>query len=158
MKKIVSLMVLCAVLFGAVLMATGCGSKPTKGSVWKVTKYETKVGSTTTDELKDIAKMYCCFHADGYVYTLSQEKKQSGALIDPKETVRRSDGYLVKGKELTWGGKKATISDKDKDTLTFTYTNKVVLAGVVKDEVTTLVMKASKDYKADEIKAKVGNR
>ena len=158
MKKIVSLMALCAVLFGAVLLATGCGSKPAKGSVWKVTKCETKVDNFTNDELKDMDKMYYCFHADGFVYKLSKAKKATGAVLDPTEIVVRSDGYLVKGKELIWGGKKATISDKAKDTLTFTYTNKINAAGVAKDAVTTLVMKASTDYKADEIRAKVGNR
>ena len=157
MKKIVSLMALCAVLFGAVLMATGCGSKPAKGSVWKVTTWSSKTEGVkdTVDVLKTYDRVHYCFHADGYVYQLSKEKKQTGDKAEPREQCSVAGGYLVKGKDLIWHGDKATISDKAKDTLTFTYTDKDKTTG--KGTTYTLVMKASTDYKADEIKAKRNN-
>ena len=63
MKKIVSAMALCVVLFGTVMMVTGCGSKPAKGSVWKVEKI-----SAAGASLPVLVDMYFCFHSDGNAY------------------------------------------------------------------------------------------
>ena len=91
MKKIVSLMALCAVLFGAVLMVTGCGNKPEKGSVWKITKIIEDGKTETADGV------YYCFHTDGNVYAANK---------DEKGTLRASQigRYTIKGKKLTIDG------------------------------------------------------
>ena len=52
MKKIVSLLALCAVLLGTVMVVTGCGKKPEKGTVWQA----------------EGTKEYYCFHSDGNLY------------------------------------------------------------------------------------------
>ena len=52
MKKIVSLLALCAVLLSTVMVVTGCGKKPEKGTVWQVAD----------------TQQYYCFHSDGNLY------------------------------------------------------------------------------------------
>ena len=63
MKKIVSLLALCAVLLGTVMVVTGCGKKPEKGTVWQ--------------EVAD-TKQYFCFHSDGNLY---EARKDGNTLI-----------------------------------------------------------------------------
>ena len=65
MKKIVSLMALCVVLFGTVMTVTGCGNKPNKDSVWETTKVN---GVAVPESLVQ----YWCFHSDGNLYQVSK--------------------------------------------------------------------------------------
>ena len=69
MKKIVSLMALCMVLLGAVMMVTGCGSKPKTGTVWEVT-------AGIPDAMKNLlgkdAGVYLCFHTNGQAYSATK--------------------------------------------------------------------------------------
>ena len=63
-------MAFCVVLFGAVLMATGCGLKPEKGAVLKVIKMLDDQG----ENLKEPEMpMYFCFHTDGKAYIASKD-------------------------------------------------------------------------------------
>ena len=64
MKKIVSAMALCVVLFGTIMMVTGCGSKPKADTVWKVEKI-----TATGASIPVPGEMYFCFHSDGNAYT-----------------------------------------------------------------------------------------
>lgn len=112
MKKIVSAMGLCVVLFGAVMMATGCGSKPAKGSVWKVEKI-TEAGVSQPV----INDMYFCFHSDGNAYTAGKElgsltaEKLGTYTINKKtiaiklDSVEVSFTYTLKGEKMTLKGK-----------------------------------------------------
>ena len=111
MKKIVSAMGLCVVLFGAVMMATGCGSKPAKGSVWKVEKItEAGVSQSVTDD------MYFCFHSNGNAYSARKElgsltaEKLGTYTINKKtiaiklDSVEVSFTYTLKGEKMTLKG------------------------------------------------------
>lgn len=126
MKKIVSLMALCAVLFGAVLMVTGCGNKPEKGSVWKITKIGTEIPAETA---------YYCFHSDGNTYVA--EKDKNGNL-----SVSLLGTYTIKSKKLTIGGEPHdyTISG-----------NKMTLKPV--DAESVIELQKSSDYTEAQIKA-----
>lgn len=95
MKKIVSLMALCAVLLGAVMMVTGCGSKPEKGTVWKITG-----GSE-----------YYCFHSDGNLYVATKgdtlvATKMGTYTIKAKtiEMLNTSFDYSISGDKMTLTG------------------------------------------------------
>lgn len=117
MKKVVSVMTLCVVLFGAVMMVTGCGSKPKAGSVWKVT------GGLSNDVLAaiggDSTGVYLCFHTNrkayfaakvgsritvfggGQDYTIEKENIMIG-----KTTV----SYNLDGEKMTVKGYKLKLS------------------------------------------------
>ena len=105
MKKLVSLMALCTVLLGAVALV-GCGTKPAKGSVWKMTK-ATVEGKTVP--LKGVG--YYCFHSDGYFYTAQKESAKSPlkASKDGKYTINAKTiiiegaafSYTIKGNKMT---------------------------------------------------------
>ena len=105
MKKIVSLMALCAVLFGTVMMVTGCGNKPgsdsvslAKGTVWK---------------FKDMYA-YLCFHSDGHLYYANAEPGAGGS----GSLKKRDNGlYSIDSKNITVGGSSIPYTLKG-DTLT----------------------------------------
>ena len=97
MKKIVSAMALCVVLFGTIMMVTGCGNKPAKGSVWKGEGVDT----------------YFCFHSNGNAYTAT---KMANVLVAQKlgtYTIGKKDitikngsvtatwSYTLKGEKMT---------------------------------------------------------
>ena len=93
MKKLVSLMALCTVLLGAVALG-GCGTKPAKGSVWKMTK-ATAEGKTVPLE----GVSYYCFHSDGYFYTAAKVGKLPLA-------ASKNGKYTINAKTITiegWG-------------------------------------------------------
>ena len=101
MKKIVSALALCVVLFGAVMMVTGCGSKPAKGSVWKVTKMAGGDVPASVD-------MYLCFHSDGNAYQATKllgltAVKLGTYTIDNKNITIGSNvsPYTLKGEKMT---------------------------------------------------------
>ncbi|QSH91861.1 hypothetical protein C5N99_04365 [Treponema medium] len=108
MKKIVSAMALCVVLFGTIMMVTGCGSKPAKGSVWKVEKM-TKAGVAVPMPVD----LYFCFHSNGNAYMAT---KVANALLAEKQgtyTIGKKDitiegksfAYTLKGEKMTLEGK-----------------------------------------------------
>jgi len=145
MKKIVSLMALCAVLFSVVLMATGCGSKPAKGSVWKVTKFSrTTEGKDAEDYLGKDAVTYVCFHSDGNFYYATKAK-------DKELTAEKAGEYAIdsKSKKVACMGMVLTYTEKS---------NKMTLTSKYEDDdkktVTTVVeLQKSKDYTEAQIKA-----
>ena len=107
MKKIVSAMALCVVLFGTIMMVTGCGSKPKAGTVWKVTKM-TAAGV----DVPMPVDMYFCFHSNGNAYTAT---KAANALLVEKlgtYTIGKKDitiegqsfAYTLKGEKMTLEG------------------------------------------------------
>ena len=158
MKKIVSLMALCAVLFGVVLMATGCGSKPAKGSVWEVTtakSVKTPKGGSA-EKAKDVfdkdSKVYYCFHADGNVYVLTKDK-------DGKLEGQFLGGYKSdKSGKLIFGGNDITATFT-KDKMTMKSSKKTFNNYTGEEDGTkayTYELKPSKAYSADEIKARSG--
>ena len=157
MKKIVSLMALSAVLFSAVLMATGCGSKPAKGSVWEVTKAESvttpKDGTAqpVKKHLENISKMYYCFHADGHVYSYTKRKSGQVEGADMGGYKSDKDGKLIFGPNDI----KATIT-KDKMTMTSSVKDFNHLDEETGTKAYTYELKSSKAYSADEIKARAG--
>ena len=132
MKKIVSLMALCAVLLGAVMMVTGCGAKPEKGSVWKITK-------VTVDGKSEEAKYpeYYCFHSDGKLYYAIK--------IGDKLTARNSGAYTIeeKTKKITMLGTSVDYSASG---------NKMTLTGTVVGRKSTLELQKSSDYTEKQIK------
>ena len=96
MKKIVSAMALCIVLFGAITMVTGCGSKPAKGSVWKVAS---------------VTVSYLCFHSDGNAYHatkllgLTAVKLGTYTIDNNNITIEgKSVAYTLKGSKMTLNG------------------------------------------------------
>lgn len=103
MKKLVSLMALCTVLLGAVALV-GCGTKPAKGSVWKITK--------TFQEGFSGAEAYYCFHSDGNVYLASRSKNVLGAL--------HYGTYTIGSKTITINGQSISYTLKG-DKMTFKY-------------------------------------
>ena len=80
MKKIVSLLALCAVLLGTVMVVTGCGKKPEKGTVWQV----------------EGTKGYYCFHSDGNLY----EALKIGNTL----TAQKLGPYTIGSKKVTMMG------------------------------------------------------
>ncbi|MGI5101593.1 hypothetical protein [Treponema vincentii] len=106
MKKIVSAMALCIVLFGAITMVTGCGSKPAKGSVWKVASV------TVSGVAFPIpGETYLCFHSDGNAYQATKllgltAVKLGTYTIDNKNiTIEgKSVAYTLKGSKMTLNG------------------------------------------------------
>ena len=81
MKKLVSLLALCALCIGAVAMVTACGSKPAKKSVWKVTT-STYKSNRSGDQAPKVTKpddYYICFHSDGMAYYTEKENGKLGA-------------------------------------------------------------------------------
>ena len=80
MKKIVSLLALCAVLLGTVMVVTGCGKKPEKGTVWQV----------------EGTKRYYCFHSDGNLY----EALKIGNTL----TAQNLGPYTIGSKKVTMMG------------------------------------------------------
>lgn len=103
MKKFVSLMALCAVLFSAIMMVTGCGNKPdsvtlAKGTVWK---------------FKDMYA-YLCFHSDGHLYYANADPGAAGS----GSLKKQDDGlYSIDSKNITVGGSSIPYTLKG-DTLT----------------------------------------
>lgn len=103
MKKIVSAMALCIVLFGAITMVTGCGSKPAKGSVWKVASV------TVSGVAFPIhGETYLCFHSDGNAYQATKllgltAVKLGTYTIDNKNITIGSNvsPYTLKGEKMT---------------------------------------------------------
>ena len=106
MKKIVSLMALCMVLLGAVMMVTGCGSKPKTGTVWKVT---TGIPDTTKALLGKDGGAYLCFHTNGKAYWAM---KVSGKL-----TAGVMGEYKIEKETITIGKQSVKYTLK-KDTMT----------------------------------------
>ena len=105
MKNLVSLMALCTVLLGAVALV-GCGTKPAKGSVWKITK--------SVQKLPDGAEAYYCFHSDGNLYFATRINKVLGAL---------SNGtYTIDSKTITINSVSVPYTQKG-DKMTFKYPN-----------------------------------
>lgn len=103
MKKIVSALALCVVLFGAVMMVTGCGSKPSKGSVWKMEKI-TAAGVS----IPIPGETYLCFHSDGNAYQATKllgltAVKLGTYTIDNKNITIGSNvsPYTLKGEKMT---------------------------------------------------------
>ena len=100
MKKIVSAMALCVVLFGTIMMVTGCGSKPKAGTVWKTEGVDT----------------YFCFHSNGNAYFATKllgalsAQKLGTYTIDKKNitikkgSVEESFAYTLKGETMTFEG------------------------------------------------------
>ena len=106
MKKIVSAMALCIVLFGAITMVTGCGSKPAKGSVWKMEKI-TAAGVSITIP----GETYLCFHSDGNAYRatkllgLTAVKLGTYTIDNNNITIEgKSVAYTLKGSKMTLNG------------------------------------------------------
>lgn len=101
MKKIVSAMALCVVLFGTVMMVTGCGSKPKAGTVWKTEGVDT----------------YFCFHSNGNAYfatkllgALSAQKMGTYTIGKKDITIKNGSvtetfSYTLKGEKMTFEGK-----------------------------------------------------
>ena len=90
MKKLVSLLALCALCIGAVAMVTACGSKPAKKSVWKVTT-STYKSNRSGDQAPKVTKpddYYICFHSDGMAY---YTEKENGKLVARKMGLYRMD-------------------------------------------------------------------
>lgn len=107
MKKIVSAMALCVVLFGTIMMVTGCGNKPAKGSVWKVTKMAGGDVPASVD-------MYLCFHSDGNVYIATKASNVLGAQKLGTYTIGKKDITVKNGSvTATWSytskGEKMTL-------------------------------------------------
>ena len=106
MKKIVSAMALCIVLFGAITMVTGCGSKPAKGSVWKVASV------TVSGVAFPIpGETYLCFHSDGNAYQatkllgLTAVKLGTYTIDNNNITIEgKSVAYTLKGSKMTLNG------------------------------------------------------
>jgi len=103
MKKIVSAMALCMVLLGAVMMVTGCGSKPKADTVWKVAKITVSGVSISVP-----GEMYFCFHSDGNAYTATKlltlnAKKQGAYTIEKKNIIieKVSVPYTLNGEKMT---------------------------------------------------------
>ena len=133
MKKIVSLMALCAVLFGAVLMVTGCGNKPAKGTVWKITKI------TVNGESEVPNGVYFCFHTDGNAY--NAEKDEKGNL---HSEMMGPDTIDTKSKKLTIAG------------LSYDYTirgNNMTIKATADGYTAVAEMQKSSDYTEAQIKA-----
>ena len=106
MKKIVSALALCVVLFGAVMMVTGCGSKPAKGSVWKMEKI-TAAGVS----IPIPGETYLCFHSDGNAYQatkllgLTAVKLGTYTIDNNNITIEgKSVAYTLKGSKMTLNG------------------------------------------------------
>ena len=103
MKKIVSAMALCMALLGAVMMVTGCGSKPKADTVWKVEKMSVSGASAPMP-----AEVYLCFHSDGNAYSATkmfnlQAKKLGAYTIEKKNFIieKVSVPYTLKGEKMT---------------------------------------------------------
>ena len=132
MKKIVSLMALCAVLLGAVMMVTGCGAKPDKGTVWKITK-------VTVDGKSEEAKIpeYYCFHSDGNFYYALKK--------DDKLVAIKKGAYTIeeKTKKITMFGTSFDYS---------TSGNKMTLKATIAEKQSVLELQKSSDYTEKQIK------
>ena len=103
MKKIVSAMALCMALLGAVMMVTGCGSKPKADTVWKVEKMSVSGVSAPMP-----AEVYLCFHSDGNAYSATkmlnlQAEKLGAYTIEKKNFIieKVSVPYTLKGEKMT---------------------------------------------------------
>ena len=108
MKKIVSAMALCVVLFGTIMMVTGCGSKPKAGTVWKTEKM-TAAGV----DVPVLVDTYFCFHSDGNLYfatkvaTALNVVKMGTYTIGKKDitikngSVKATWSYTLKGEKMT---------------------------------------------------------
>ena len=97
MKKLVSLMALCTVLLGAVALV-GCGTKPAKGSVWKITK-------VAGVAVPSAAAQYFCFHSDGNAYHASKVDKLP-------LTAMKLGTYKIDSKTITINGESASYTLK----------------------------------------------
>ena len=115
MKKIVSLMAFCVVLFGAILIVTGCGVKPEKGTVLKVIK----MLADQDGNLKEPERpLYFCFHTDGKAYMAS--KDEEGKLmfqeLGPYVNDSKSKKLTIDGDEVysyTTSGNKMSLKDPE---------------------------------------------
>ena len=103
MKKIVSAMALCMVLLGAVMMVTGCGSKPKADTVWKVAKITVSGVSIPVPY-----EMYLCFHSDGNAYIATKmlnlrTEKLGAYTIEKKNFIieKVSVPYTLNGEKMT---------------------------------------------------------
>ena len=117
MKKLVSLLALCALCIGAVAMVTACGSKPAKKSVWKVTTETSKRGNQAPDVAKP-EDSYICFHSDGMTY---YTEKENGKLVAYKMGLYRMD---AKEKTMLIGAQDYSYTlEKNSLTLTYSYSD-----------------------------------
>jgi len=112
MKKIVSAMTLCVVLFGTIMMVTGCGNKPAKGSVWKATKM-TAAGV----DVPVLVDMYFCFHSDGNAYTATKvanvlDAEKLGAYTIGKKDITIKEGSAAVSLTFTLKGEKMTLKGR----------------------------------------------
>ena len=112
MKKIVSAMTLCVVLFGTIMMVTGCGNKPAKGSVWKVTKM-TAAGV----DVPVLVDMYFCFHSDGNAYTATKaanvlDAEKMGTYTIGKKDITIKEGSTAVSLTFTLKGEKMTLKGR----------------------------------------------
>ena len=94
-------------VFGAVMMVTGCGNKPAKGSVWKVTKI---VGV----DVPASVDMYFCFHSNGNAYMATKAANVLGAEKMGTYTIGKKDITVKNGSvTATWSyaskGEKMTL-------------------------------------------------
>lgn len=109
MKKIVSAMALCVVLFGTIMMVTGCGSKPKAGTVWKVTKMT--VAGVDAPMHGD---MYFCFHSNGNAYTATKaanvlDAEKMGTYTIGKKDITIKEGSTAVSLTFTLKGEKMTL-------------------------------------------------
>ena len=98
MKKIVSAMALCVVLFGTIMMVTGCGSKPKAGTVWKVEGVDT----------------YFCFHSNGNAYSATKllgtlSTLKLGTYTIGKKDITIKNGSVIATWSYTLKGEKMTL-------------------------------------------------
>ena len=117
MKKLVSLLALCALCIGAVAMVTACGSKPAKKSVWKVTTATSRRGNQAPEVTKP-EDQYICFHSDGMAY---YTEKENGKLVARKMGLYRMD---AKEKTMLIGAQDYSYTlEKNSLTLTYSYSD-----------------------------------
>ena len=125
-------MALCAVLLGAVMMVTGCGAKPDKGTVWKLTK-------VTVDGKSEEAKIpeYYCFHSDGNLYYAGKNGDKLVAIKKGAYTIEE------KTKKITMFGTSFDYS---------TSGNKMTLKATIAKKQSVLELQKSSDYTEKQIK------
>ena len=150
MKKIVSLMALCVVLFGTVMTVTGCGNKPNKDSVWETTK----VNGVAVPE---VHTEYWCFHSDANLYKVT--KSNMSFTNEGKYTIDDATKKITIT-TTRWGRGGTPVEIKT----TFNYTitgSKMTLKSIYENgansnaEPSSYEMKKSNKFNANDIKKKV---
>ena len=138
-------MAFCVVLFGAVLMATGCGLKPEKGAVLKVTK-------TTMNEKSEEPKdpMYYCFHTDGFFY---QAVKKDGKLHSEVAGPYTNDSKTKKLTVMEQGTGIVYDYTTSGDNMTLKVT---MSGGPMGEQSVSIELQKSSDYTQADIKNAVG--